>query len=149
LLRWLALAALAITLVWQVCQCRWAVFDLHSDARAPYPYVPTSSDVVRMTDWLRDLSEQEPLIRNEVNGILGRGYWPLPWYLRGVGRFGYWNTRPEGAEDFPLLIMVPGPDTDIETPTDPSHVWVPRGLRHEVPVWLGVRKDIWDKHLGE
>jgi predicted membrane-bound mannosyltransferase len=30
--------------------------------------------------------------------VISEEYWPLPWYLRGLGNVGYWNSPPEACD---------------------------------------------------
>jgi len=144
---WWRLPAIAIVvfiLGWQTVQSRRAAFRFAADMRNPYAYVPTTRDAERMADWLNDLAAEFPVLNSEPVTVVGAAYWPLPWYLRQFERVGYWDTLPPGAETRPLLLLVSsaeGPDTSA---LEKTHVFFPRGLRHEVLTTIALRKDIWD-----
>lgn len=143
--RILALGMIGAALIWQGVQAHRACFRFASDARNPYAYVPTSTDIERMAIWLENLVEKHPELNAEPAAVVGNFYWPLPWYLREFDQVGYWNELPDNAAKRPLLFILPttkssGPD-DLEA----SHVLFPRGLRHEVPVTVAIRKDIWER----
>lgn len=133
--------ALVLTVVaWQAVQAHRASFRYASDARNPYAYVPTSPDVERMAAWLEKLADWHPELTAEPVTVVGSYYWPLPWYLRSFDQVGYWETMPPGAASRPLVLVV-GDASALE----PSHALFPRGLRHEVPVTVAIRRDIWEK----
>lgn len=140
-----ALVTILTVLTWQGVQAHRACFRFSSDARNPYAYVPTSTDLERMATWLQDLARDHPELNTEPVAVVGRFYWPLPWYLRSFNQVGYWDELPENASERPLLLVLPttGP-SDPEILKD-SHVLLPRGLRHEVPVIVALRKDIWER----
>ncbi|MEM6886221.1 MAG: flippase activity-associated protein Agl23 [Verrucomicrobiota bacterium] len=132
---------------WQGLQAYRAAFDWPNDNRNPYSYVPTSPDVVRMTRWLKELSKTYPQINEQTHVVLGQAYWPLPWYLKDLGQTGYYTSVKDIA-DLPgtPLIFTTG---KIPPEAESSHQWLPRGLRHEVTLWLGVRKDIWQTYQSD
>jgi len=129
---------------WQGLQSYRAAFRWANDTRNPYAYVPTSPDLVRMTHWLKELMNSYPQLRERPHVVLGTGYWPLPWYLRDLGVTGYYPSAAEAPElgSAPIL-MTTG---DIPTKSQNTHQWLPRGLRHEFTLWLGIRKDIWQAY---
>ncbi len=94
-LRTLAGALLACVLVLQWQQTRLANFLRPADARNPYAYVHSSPDVIR----IRALAESALLAspENPVR-VIGEEYWPLPWYLRGLDRVGYWTVAPDDCD---------------------------------------------------
>ena len=46
----------------------------------------------------------------------------------------------------PLVLLTPYAGEEALEAMEKSHVLVPRGLRHEVPVWVGIRTDIWEAY---
>lgn len=141
-------AALLIFAGFQFVRSIDAAHRFHSDGRNPYAYVPTAPDVVRLEAWLNELADQQPALRHKPVYVLGRQYWPLPWYLRDFDSVGYVDVLPEDAHALPLIlvVLVPGaPSFDIMVE---SHQIVYRGLRHEVMVAVLVRKDIWTDYLS-
>jgi uncharacterized protein (TIGR03663 family) len=78
---------------WQ--QTRLAVELRPADARNPYAYVHSSPDVKRV----RALAESALL--SSPHGsvrVISEEYWPLPWYLRGLGPIGYWSVPPADCD---------------------------------------------------
>lgn len=125
-----------------------AAHRFHSDGRNPYAYVPTSPDVVRLEAWLGTLAEAQPALHQHPVYVLGRQYWPLPWYLREFGSVGYVDALPEDAHRLPLILAVLVPGAPSFDALLESHEVFYRGLRHEVMVAVLVRKDLWREHLS-
>ncbi len=131
-------------LSWQTLQSTRAVFQWPSDARNPYAYVPTSPDLLKMTHWLQQLSQDYPPLKIGPHAVIGTGYWPLPWYLRDLGEVGYYPD-PKQATHLPQAPLI-FTTREIPESVEKTHQWLPRGLRHEVPLWLGIRNDIWQAY---
>jgi len=137
-------AAIAAVLFWQGIQTRHATGRLASDGRNPYAYVPTSNDAERMAAWLHILREKHPALDSQPVAVVGSFYWPLPWYLRGFSKVGYWNELPGDAVERPLILILPTAGDIGSYVLDESHELFPRGLRHEFPVIVAIRRDIWE-----
>ena len=137
-------ATLVLVLSWQFIQSRRAIFRFASDMRNPYAYVPTSRDVERMADWLDELAHDFPVLNSEPIPVVGKAYWPLPWYLRGFEKVGYYDILPPEASARPLILVVSSGEEPDTSSLEASHVFFPRGLRHEVLVTVALRRDIWD-----
>ncbi len=136
----------AAALAWQFAQARQATGRLASDERNPYAYVPTSDDIEALAPWLEKLAAAAPGVPLEPIAVVGREYWPLPWYLRGFARVGYYpDGPPAGVERWPLVFAVPEAVDAVIGAVGATHVPVPRGLRAEVPVMVFVRRDLWDR----
>ncbi len=137
-------AIVAAILLWQGVQARNATGRLASDGRNPYAYVPTSNDAERMAEWLATLRQKHPELDSEAVAVVGTSFWPLPWYLRGFGKVGYWEELPEDAAKRPLLLVLPTAEQSDPADLTETHELFPRGLRHELPVIVAIRKDIWE-----
>jgi uncharacterized protein (TIGR03663 family) len=72
-------------------QTRQAVFQRPADERNPYAYVHTVPDMLKVPM----LAAQAPAGAVKV---IGREYWPLPWYLRGRPETGYWAEPPADCD---------------------------------------------------
>jgi predicted membrane-bound mannosyltransferase len=79
----------------------------------------------------------------EPVAVIGRDYWPLPWYLRAFEKTGYWNEVPPDLGKMPLVFAIPETEDAVTRALGETHVAVPRGLRAGVPVHLFVRTDVW------
>jgi uncharacterized protein (TIGR03663 family) len=138
---------LAALLAWDLAQSRLAAFRFPSDDRNPFAYVPTAPGVGRWTGrfvgWV--LERGEP---GAVAGVIGARYWPLPWYLRGLPKVGYWAALPEGGEAMPLVVAMPDAAEAVSLALAETHCAVPEGLRTDTPVLVFVRNDIWEARVG-
>jgi uncharacterized protein (TIGR03663 family) len=62
-----------------------------ADARNPYAYVHSSPDVLRFRGRVDAVLRRSP---EAIVRVISEEYWPLPWYLRGLARVGYWSQPP-------------------------------------------------------
>lgn len=134
----------AAVLASQFLQSRQATGRLASDDRNPNAYVPTSEDIETLGPWLSSLDAAVPELPIEPIGVIGAGYWPLPWYLRGYDKVGYWPEAPASLERLPLVFAT----VDLAATLAETHVPVPRGLRTDTPITVWVRHDFWDAALA-
>ena len=98
---WLAAALAAFTVTIQIKQTQLAAYLRPADARNPYAYVHSSPDVTKVRALAETALASSPdaLVR-----VIGPEYWPLPWYLRGLDRVGYWSAPPEDCEAALLIV---------------------------------------------
>ena len=142
-MRWVAgVSVLAAILFFQVRQTRAAVFRFPNDTRNPMAYSPTSRDIVSLGDRLRALRQKSPAFRNGRIAVLGQGYWPLPWYLRGTALVGYYDALPVDLEDCPVVIAMPEMASEASQRLSGTHEIFYNGLRSEVPLAVFVRRDV-------
>ena len=87
----MALALAGGVLGVQLMQMNLAVFLRPADARNPYAYVHTSSDILKIRGLAVAAVARAP---GGAVRVIGEEYWPLPWYLRGLPRVGYWSEAP-------------------------------------------------------
>ena len=87
----LALAALVL----QFAQTRLVAFTYAADARNPYAYVHSSPDVMKFRPLAEAALARAP---TQPVRIISEEYWPLPWYLRGLPRVGYWSAPPDDCD---------------------------------------------------
>lgn len=135
-------ALVAVVVMFQLQQAHAAVFRFPADARNPMAFVPTSGNVESLARRLRALREKSGAFRGSLIAVVGRGYWPLPWYLRGAGVVGYYGEPPSNAGEFGVVIAMPEKVDETRRLLSDSHVEFFNGIRHEVPVSLFVRQDI-------
>lgn len=131
------------TAVSQFLQTRHATGRLASDDRNPFAYVPTRSEMETLPPWLEDLRLAVPSISLEPIAVIGSNYWPLPWYLRGFKKIGYWPEPPSDLESHPLVFAMPETMNAVADRLTQTHFAIPRGLRSGMPIELFVRKDVW------
>jgi predicted membrane-bound mannosyltransferase len=128
---------------WQATQACRAVFVLPSDARNPYAYVPTAPDLERATEWLESFAAAHPGLLAAPPAVVGVDYWPLPWYLRHFGPVGYYATPPPDLARRPLVFLAPPDAAEHLELLRVTHRVLPRGLRHETPLYVCIRRDVW------
>lgn len=137
-------ALLAGTLFTQFQQARMACGRLSSDARNPFAYVPTQRNVERLEEWLDELKLALPGGSLEPALVIGRDYWPLPWYLRGMEKTGWLAEATPDVATMPLVFAMPGAAATLTDQLAATHTALPRGLRAEVPLMMYLRNDLWE-----
>ena len=142
----LVLLAAAGQLAWQSYR---ASYVLAADPRNPYVYAQTLPDAARLAGDLEQLAEASPDGRRVlIHVVWGDAYyWPLPWYLRGFERVGYWTGVPDdpGA---PIVISSPQFDAALTERLDSTHLMTGYyGVRPNVLAQVWVRMDLWEAHL--
>ena len=85
-----------------------------------------TADLQRMADWLDELAHDAPVLNSTPVAVVGKAYWPLPWYLRGFDKVGYYDVLPVDANHRPLLLLVSSlrnrPCRDAPTRSAISHL---------------------------
>ena len=92
---WLGGFLALVTLTAQYTQMRQVVFTRPADPRNPYAYVHSAPDVVKFRSLVQTALTSAP---DGIVRVIGEEYWPLPWYLRGLPRIGYWSTPPDDCD---------------------------------------------------
>ncbi len=96
--------------------------------RNPYAYAHTTEDILRLPETLAAWQKQHG--RDPVIAVVADDPWPLPWYLRGLPRVGYWRPGQDpGAADLYL--------TDL-----PSGEALAARLGNRIPDFYGVRPGV-------
>ncbi|MBI4626797.1 MAG: TIGR03663 family protein [Verrucomicrobia bacterium] len=102
-------AAMALLALATLTHQTWrAAFVRPADQRNPYAYVHSSPDVLKfraLAEAALAGSEREPV------RVISEEYWPLPWYLRGLPRVGYWSTPPADCDGALLIVSAPQAET--------------------------------------
>lgn len=91
----LGLAAAVVVLALQFSQTNLASFLRPADARNPYAYVHSSSDVLKIRPLATAALAAAP---DGTIRVISEEYWPLPWYLRGLPRVGFWSEPPADCD---------------------------------------------------
>jgi uncharacterized protein (TIGR03663 family) len=137
-----AVAVLSVILFFQVWQTGAAVFRFSNDPRNPMAYSLTSRDIVMLGERMRALHRKSPAFRAGRIAVLGKGYWPLPWYLRGTSQAGYFDAPPSDLENYPVVIALPEAALEATSRLSGTHEIFYNGLRSEVPLSVFVRQDV-------
>lgn len=85
----------------QLTQVNLAAFVRPADARNPYAYVHPSADALKFRALAEAALARAP---TSTVRIISEEYWPLPWYLRGLPRIGYWATPPADCDGALLIV---------------------------------------------
>ncbi len=102
--RILATVAAVLVLGLQAAQADRVSRVYASDARNPYAYVHSSPDVLKFRPLAVAALARSP---GGAVRVISEEYWPLPWYLRGLDRVGYWTEAPATC-DAALVIASAG-----------------------------------------
>ncbi|WP_414663159.1 flippase activity-associated protein Agl23 [Horticoccus sp. 23ND18S-11] len=66
-----------------------------ADQRNPYAYVHSAPDVLKVRDLALAAAARFP---EKPIRVISEEYWPLPWYLRGLARVGYYAAPPDDCD---------------------------------------------------
>jgi len=134
-------------------------FRFAADPRNPYVYAHTGTDVFQVLERLRDLARAHPDGSSMPLQIISReNLWPLPWYLRGFSRVGWWTGVSDEAENAPVIVVTPEMESalvrklyDLPPPGERelymSIFDEPVELRPQVELRGYAAKSLWDEWL--
>jgi uncharacterized protein (TIGR03663 family) len=92
----LVAVAFALMVTATLYQQTWrASFLRPADQRNPYAYVHSSFDVLKyraIADTAVAKFPEQPV------RVISEEYWPLPWYLRGIAKVGFYSTAPDDCD---------------------------------------------------
>ncbi len=130
---------------WRGSQHRlWA-----ADPRNPWIYAHPVRDVENLAQRLDDLAAVSPAGRELLVNVFVENPWPLPWYLRGFERVGYWEQPP--AEPITADLVLASSDwTDrVEPQLQGEYTPAAYGLRRDEILYLYVRGKLWNEYLRD
>lgn len=104
--------AVGIALVLLAAGSQWRQLDLAvylrpGDARNPLAYVHPSPDVRKVRPLVEAALARHPDLPVR---IVSPEVWPLPWYLRGLDRVGYWTEPPADCDGTLVIVDAAGAD---------------------------------------
>jgi len=155
----LLLAVAAGHLAWEA---HLASFVAYEDANNPYVYAHTTSDVPLLVQRVEAIGAAHPDGREMPIQVIcpDDDYWPLPWYLRGFRRAGWFGRMPHGPPA-PLIITQPEMEPSLikylykDQPPGQRRLYVPVAnepegedwqLRPYVPLRMYARLDLWEAY---
>lgn len=97
-------------LAWQAYEASYVYYD---DPVNPYVYSHPQQDVREIGRLLCRLAESAAAPVQVIAG--GDDYWPLPWYLRGLPRVGWWSEAGEGFAPAPIILVTPDDEPALLT----------------------------------
>jgi uncharacterized protein (TIGR03663 family) len=134
---------LVLSLAYQTKQSLHATRAFANDDRNPYAYVPTTRDPQRIADWLLKIQALPEVPEIAPLAVIGKQYWPLPWYLRAFNEVGYWPEPLPEHQRFPVILSMPQQVAQCDAILSESHIKLPRSLRSNVSITLYLRSDLW------
>lgn len=140
--------ALLALLVLLGLHARRAAIPYAADHRNPYVYAQTVPDAVRLAERVAALARLHPEGERMPVQVVAPGadYWPLPWYLRGLTRVGWWSEPPE-RPDAPVLIAAASLAEALQARLPGDYHASVYGLRPGVLLQLFVERPLWDAFL--
>lgn len=147
-LRGAVLLLVLLGLGYQTKQSLAATGRLENHEKNPYVYVPTSRNVKSLANWLQSLNKLQAL---EAVAVVGREYWPLPWYLKQLDvDIHYWPVADiEDPTNYSVVLCMPSQQSAVREQLQDTHVEHPRSLRNHVPLFMFLREDIWNLWIGK
>ena len=147
------LVALALLLaVSQLAVQDWrANFRYPADPRNPYVYAHTVPDFLRLSRRVTDVAALHPDRTGMLVKVVAGPHeqWPIPWYLRGMTRVGYWVTAADAGrvDDAPVVIAAQDQAAAIGAALGDRCVQEFYGLRPDVILTVFIDRASWDRLL--
>ncbi len=151
------LAAAFAHLAWQGGR---ASFVAYEDPTNPYAYAQTTSDVPALARRIHAIAAAQPDGRDMHVQVAcpASDYWPLPWYLRDLGRVG-WHDRLPSGPIAPLIVLKPELEPALIEALGGRALYVDAmpelfaqqrdvQLRPGVPLRPYVRADAWERYAA-
>jgi len=134
--------------IYHMCaQCMLAIDQYRADARNPYVYSHTTTNLMNLVETVRELVRLDP--EHSAVQVISRDQgWPLPWYFRDLKSVGYQATPP-AALDAPIVIF----DSDQKPEVDKLLFGKlyqengPYGLRPLLFLNMLVEESLWKRHM--
>ncbi|MFW6129194.1 MAG: flippase activity-associated protein Agl23 [Candidatus Aminicenantaceae bacterium] len=151
IIRPLIFTALALGIINLGIQSYKANFKFYENPQNPYVYAQTSHDFIKLTNRIQVLTEYHPEGKHMLIKVIAGPYqtWPLPWYLRGFKRVGYWqNTSDTGnLTEAPVIISSLEETDKIMNSLQDLYITEYYQLRPGVLMALHIKKDLWNSFL--
>lgn len=129
-------------------QAYYGNYVYYADIRNPYVYAHPSKAMERMVNRIHEIAESSGRgVQLHVNIIrLDGDYWPLPWYLRGYKRVGWWHKIPANA-DADIVIASPDLSEDLQHVLKQTYLVEFHALRPGVLLHAYIREDLWNQFI--
>jgi uncharacterized protein (TIGR03663 family) len=129
-----------------------ASFAYPADPRNPYVYAQTSPDFLKLVRRVEGLVRLHPDHEKMLIKVIAGPYeiWPLPWYLRGFFRVGYWTdaAAADPLEEAAIVITDIEQAGRLESGLTASFQSEYYELRPNVFIVLHIRNDLWEEYLN-
>jgi len=130
-----------------------ANFKDFADPRNPYVYAQTGVDFMRLIKRVDDLAAVHPDHKEMLIEVVAGSYetWPLPWYLRGFAKVGYWQDADRAETPSAAAVVISSMDQEEKLQGRLGEGFHSEyyGLRPEVVLALHVRNDLWERYITE
>lgn len=114
-----------------------------ADNHNPFAYSHATSGAERIGAWAEKLAAVHPDGHAMIVKVISPNYWPLPWYLRGFSRVGYWDEPPADA-DAALLITNEALLEQMRGHLAREYVFSNYGLRPGVNLLAGAERGLFE-----
>jgi uncharacterized protein (TIGR03663 family) len=129
-----------------------ANFRYAADPRNPYVYAHTVPDFLGLVARVTDIAALHPDRAGMLVKVLAGPYeqWPLPWYLRGLTRVGYWVSAADAGrvDDAPVVIAAGDQADAVAAALGDRYVQEHYGLRPDVILTVFIERTSWDRFLA-
>ncbi len=135
-----ALVAAGTHLAWQAQRANR--FKYCANERNPYVYAATLHAVTDLSEQLERLAAAHPREHRLLIKVMVENCWPLPWYLRGFERVGYWETVPDDP-DADVILASSRFEAVLGQRLQGTYQINQRGLRRDERLQVYIEQDVW------
>lgn len=138
------LAASAAHLMHQTVR---ATTTFAADRRNPLVYAHPPHSLAKLPHYLAQLANHHPDGRDLLIAVIAPDdhVWPLPWYLRGFSRVGYWTDPAAAPAGAPVIITTPAFYATISKPPAAQRHIAHYGLRPHVTILVAVDHKLYTR----
>jgi predicted membrane-bound mannosyltransferase len=158
---WGAKTAIAIVLLAATSHLGWEAWRANygltpdenlfaADNRNPYTYSQTLPGILELVQHVQGVAKIHPDGTNMLITVMAKDhdYWPLPFYLRGFKRVGFWDDVQKENHNAPVVITSPHFDAALKKNSNTNLFSAGLyELRPNVFLELYVQFDLWEKHI--
>lgn len=156
LLHWLKPAALKALAGATLCvgalnlgdQAVAASFRYAADPRNPYAYAQPLYGVERLGAWVDKLAAVHSDGRDMLIKVVASYEWPLPWYLRGYARVGYWDSPPEEPAA-PVIIVSQDLQAQVEARLSGDYQISSFGMRRDYVLFVYAERELYEAFMKQ
>lgn len=150
---WLRVALSALCLAGAAHAARQAwqgSFVYPADTRNPYVYAHTSTAIFRLAERVTQIAAVHPQGKELVIAVIGEGgdYWPLPWYLRGYPKVGYFPQPPKSLEGIDIVIASTRFAPALQEALGERYHAETGALRPGTLLGVFIKSDLWEKFMA-
>ncbi len=147
----LVIALLASGISFQALQSYRANFVFYADPHNPYVYAQTSKGFMNLVQLMDELAAFHSDHKNMLIAVVSPPdeTWPLPWYLRGYHRVGYWTNgnQPGIPLNAPVIISSAENEAILTGRLLQPYQTEYYGLRPEILLAVHIRLDFWNQFI--